>query len=106
MEKFRLKEEEKIIKDVIISARNIQEFLWAELNDESGKEELLRMLRKRLVKIESIDLSKPYFKIELKKRLLQLAGICVQTIYKIDQNKFTEGIHPSMPSNLEEYKKE
>ncbi len=98
-----LKEEEEIIKDVIISARKIQEFLWGDMNDGAGFEEYKRMLRKRLSKIEKIDLSNPHWKIELKKRLLQITGISVQMIYKLTNNLLKDGIHPSLPSNLSEY---
>ncbi len=104
---MNLSNEEKHIQEVIISAREIQEFLWGEMNNESGLEEFKRMFRKRVAKIEQIDMSNPHWKVELKKRLLQTAAIAVNLIAKMEDGKLThDGIHPSMPSNLPEYAKQ
>lgn len=94
-------DEEKTILTVIKSAREIQEFLWKDMNDGAGLEEFKRMFRKRLSKIEEIDMNNPHWKIELKKRLLQIAAISVNLMTKLDNNEMNyEGIHLTKPSNL------
>jgi len=95
--------EEMIIGEVILSARTIQEFLWGDMNAEAGLEEYKRMFRKRLSKIEEIKTTNPHWKVEFKKRLLQIASISVNVINKIDNDTLTDGIHPTLPSNLDEY---
>lgn len=45
-----LKTEEEVIKEAIIAARKVQEFLWSDMNNEAGLEEFKRMFRKRLKK--------------------------------------------------------
>mgnify|MGYP003586459217 CR=1 FL=1 len=42
---------EEKIKDAILAAREIQEFLWEEMNQGSGLEEWKRILWKRMDKI-------------------------------------------------------
>ncbi len=95
--------EELIVKDIILSARKVQEFLWGEMNSRAGLEEYKRMLRKRLVKIEEIETSNPHWEIELKKRLLQISGISVQLIYKLNKHLLKDGVHPYLSSNLNDY---
>jgi hypothetical protein len=100
------KDEEKNIIKVIKAAREVQEFLWRDMNDEAGLEEFKRMFRKRVSKLEKINMSNPHWKIELKKRLLQVAAISVNLITKIDNNELKhEGIHPCMVSNLPQFSK-
>ena len=88
--------EDEAIRNVIQAARTIQEFLWSGINDGAGFEEFRRMLRKRLVKMDSIEFSNPYWKTEARKRLLQLAAISVQAIGRLDDPGFRG-------SNLHEY---
>jgi hypothetical protein len=96
--------EERHIIDVIKAARQIQEFLWSDMNDESGLEEFRRMFRKRVAKIESISMDNPHWRVELNKRLLQTAAICVNLMAKNATGRLTHaGVHPTMPSNLPEY---
>ena len=96
--------EEKYIIDVIMAARKIQEFLWADMNDECGLEEFRRMFRKRVAKIEAISMDNPHWRVELNKRLLQTAAICVNLMAKNATGRLTHGgVHPTMPSNLPEY---
>lgn len=96
----RLNQEEQIMKDIILSARKIQEFLWGEMNAEIGLEEYKRMLRKRLIKIEEIKTENPHWRIEFKKRLLQITAISVRIIYKLNNDSLKDGIHPYLQSNL------
>ena len=96
--------EEQYIKDVIRSARTVQEFLWSDMNTGSGLEEFRRMFRKRLAKIEAISMDNPHWRIELLKRLLQTAAICVNLMTKAVSGRLTHnGIHPTMPSNLPQF---
>lgn len=97
--------EEKNIVEVIKAARLIQDFLWADMNDEIGLEEFRRMFRKRVFKIDQISMANPHWKVELRKRLLQTAAIAVNAITKIDNGLLQhDGIHPYLPSNLPEFK--
>jgi len=99
-----MKKEHETIKEVLEAARIIQEFLWGEMNDDAGLEEFKRMFRKRVAKIDAIDIDNPHWKIELKKRLLQTAAIAINVITKLDNDEMKHGgIHPTLPSNLTEY---
>lgn len=96
--------EDVTIFEVIKAARTIQEFLWSGMNEDAGLEEFRRMFRKRLAKIEEIRLDNPFWRTELKKRLLQTAAIAVNLIHKLDSGQeLGEGVHPTLPSNLSEY---
>ena len=99
-----MNDEEKYIIDVIKAARKIQEFLWADMNHASGLEEFRRMFRKRVAKIEAISMNNPHWRVELNKRLLQTAAICVNLMAKNATSRLThDGVHPTMPSNLPEF---
>lgn len=95
--------EEKIMIDIMKSARNVQEFLWEDMNKNASIEEFRRMLRKRLAKIDDLDVNNPYYKIELKKRLLQTACICVNFIGQLDGREMLE--YNDVASNLPQYNK-
>lgn len=99
-----LKTEEQTMIETIKAARKIQEFLWKEMNDDCGLEEIKRMFRKRIAKIDEISMDNPHWKVEFKKRLLQVAGIAVNFITKADNDQIKhDGIHPTLKSNLAEY---
>ena len=99
-----LTDEEQYILQVIRAARVIQEFLWSDMNVESGLEEFRRMFRKRVAKIEAISMDNPHWRVELNKRLLQTAAICVNLMAKMAGGRLThDGIHPTMPGNLPDY---
>ena len=103
---IRLTNEEQYIFQVIQAARVIQEFLWADMNVESGLEEFRRMFRKRVAKIEEISMDNPHWRVELNKRLLQTSAICVNLMAKTANGRLThDGVHPTMPSNLPDYDK-
>jgi hypothetical protein len=89
------------IIEAIQAARTVQEFLWGEHNPHWGLEEWRRMFRKRLAKIEDIDPTNPYWKIELKKRLLQTAALSIALLALLDEG--TEVV-PGV-SNLPQYTK-
>lgn len=97
-----LKEEEKYLFEAIISARRVQEFLWGENNKKWGIEEWRRMFKKRIVKIDEIKPDNPHAMIELKKRLLQNAALCIALLHNIDVSKDLNK-ECEIPSNLPEY---
>jgi hypothetical protein len=99
-----MNDEEKYIIDVIKAARTVQEFLWVDMNNECGLEEFRRMFRKRVAKIDAISMDNPHWRVELNKRLLQTAAICVNLMTKTVAGLIThDGVHLTMPSNLPEY---
>lgn len=94
-------DEDRNIAEVIRAARVIQDFLWKEMSDDIGIEEFKRMFRKRVAKIDEIQMSNPHWRVEMRKRLLQTAAIAINMMTKLDNNTLThDGIHPYMPSNL------
>ncbi len=95
--------EEQYLFDSIIAARKVQEFLWGFVNSEWGLEEWRRMFRKRLQKIDNIDIKNTHWKVELKKRLLQNTALGIALLALLDSKEFAEGVHPSVPSNLPQY---
>jgi len=94
-----LNSEEKIIIEAIKSARTVQKFLWGKHNQKWGLEEWRRMFRKRVTKIDEIDIKNPHWKVEMKKRLLQTASLSIALIYLLDDGEI------SLETNLPQYKK-
>ncbi len=104
MRTFDFSKEELQTVELIKAARAIQDFLWGEMNDGCGLEEFKRMLRKRLAKIDELDMLNPHWKTELRKRLLQLGAISLQIMVRLDNDMIRHsGIHPVLPSNLPQY---
>lgn len=102
---IEMTEEDKII-EVIKAARYIQEFLWADMNDSAGLEEFKRMFRKRVSKIEDIDINNPHWRVELKKRCLQTAAICVNLMNKLDHGLINSNDNQNgLRSNLSNFYK-
>ncbi len=97
-----LSDEEKYLYEAIMSARKVQEFLWGEYNKEWGIEEWRRMFKKRIVKIDDIKIDNPHAMIELKKRLLQNAALCI-ALLKIADDSNNLDKNCSIPSNLPDY---
>jgi hypothetical protein len=84
--------EEKIISDVIINARKVQDFLWEgdNLRDypfESSKHIWERVFQKRVDKIKEIKLTNPSAKTELKKRILQQAALSILALRILEESK-------------------
>ena len=94
-------EEEQII-EVIKSARILEEFLWGEYNGQWNIEEWRRMFRKRIQKIDDIDVNNPHAKIEMRKRLLQNAALSI-ALMKIIDDKGIPNHKCDIPSNLPKY---
>ena len=53
----KLTNEEEQIREVILAARTLEEYLWGEYNGEWNIEEWRRMFRKRIQKIDDIDVN-------------------------------------------------
>jgi len=100
---MKLNEEEQIILDAIKAARKIQTFLWGMAKGSWGLEEWRRMFRKRIKKIDDINIENPYAIIELRKRLLQNATLSIALLHILQHYKLSE--HSDLPSNLPEYMK-
>lgn len=97
-----LTDEEKQIMEVIIAARRLEEYLWGEYNGQWNIEEWRRMFRKRIQKIDDIDVNNPHAIIEMRKRLMQNAALSVALMKILD----TKGIPTNdcdIPSNLPQY---
>lgn len=101
--KSSLAKEEQYLYSAVVAAREIQEFLWGEFNDAWNLEEWRRMFRKRLSKIEDIDIANPHAKIEFKKRILQNAALCIALLNVIDRGGIQR--RSKAPSNLKQYAK-
>jgi hypothetical protein len=101
-----LSTEEQATYEVIRSARQVQEFLWGDINTGCGLEEFRRMLRKRLSKIDGITQKNHYWRVEMRKRLLQLAAISINVIGKLDGgHDFTSSdIVSNLPQHAEPIK--
>lgn len=83
--------EEKHIQAAIVAAREIQEFLWGESNGAWGLEEWRRMFRKRVAKLDEIDVGNPYWRVEMRKRLLQTAALAVAMLALLDDDGVFKG---------------
>lgn len=66
-----LKKEEKIA-EILLAVRKLEDFLWGEHNKKL--EEWRRMLRKRMAKLDGIDLTNPDWTVELRKREMQVGS--------------------------------
>jgi len=94
-------EEEQII-EVIIASRRLEEYLWGEYNGQWNIEEWRRMFRKRIQKIDDIDVNNPHAIIEMRKRVMQNAALSIALMKILD----TKGIpinECEILSNLPQY---
>ena len=97
-----LTDEEKQIMEVIIAARKLEEYLWGEYNGQWNIEEWRKMFRKRIQKIDDIDVNNPHAIIEMRKRLVQNAALSV-ALMKILDAKGIPTNDCDIPSNLPQY---
>ena len=98
-------DEEEQIREVIIASRRLEEYLQGEYNGKWNIEEWRRMFRKRIQKIDDIDVNNPHAIIEMRKRLMQNAALSIALMKILD----TKGIpleKCDIPSNLPEYASE
>lgn len=70
------------IGEVLMAARDVQEFLWAAETDahQHPPEVWLRILRKRFDKLAELDTSQPHWEVEFRKRVLQLGAVSVRVL--------------------------
>ena len=102
MSKEIFTDEEEQIKEVIIASRKLEEYLWGEYNGQWNIDEWRRMFRKRIQKIDDIDINNPHAIIEMRKRVMQNAALSVALMKILD----TKGIPTDkcvIPSNLPQY---
>jgi hypothetical protein len=98
------KEKQKaIIAEAIEAARQIQDYLWGEKNEHIGVEERLRMLRKRIAKLEDIKRENPHCVVEFKKRLLQTAAVAIAWLERIEERGVEWDGDGTVPTNLPQY---
>lgn len=96
-------QEELELANVLRETRNIQNFLWGKQNKKFGLEEWRRMFRKRVAKIDAIDISNPYAIVELRKRVLQLGALSVGLLAILDNGVLSEYKQNEPVSNLPNY---
>lgn len=79
------------IARVVWHARKLQNFLWGESDKQNaGKwncqtyNQWMKNLEYRLKCLESVDMSNPSWKVETRKRALQMAGISIAFITAIN----------------------
>jgi len=89
-----------IVGQAIEAARRVQEFLWGDLNEKINFEEWLRTLRKRIVKLEEVDVRKPHASVEARKRLLQVAAVSVAFMARIGEDGMPPENDPDAPPYL------
>lgn len=95
-------DEEQQIYEVIVASRKLEEYLWGEYNGKWNIEEWRRMFRKRIQKIDDIDVNNPHAIIEMRKRLMQNAALSV-ALMKILDDRGIPTDKCDIPSNLEQY---
>lgn len=83
-----LSEDEYILYNAILEARNVQEFLWGDdslRNEEFNPDVWANVFQKRVIKISQIKPNSPHATIELRKRVLQQAGLSILALKIIDK---------------------
>ena len=95
-------DEEKQIYEVIVASRKLEEYLWGEYNGQWNIEEWRRMFRKRIQKIDDIDVNNPHAIIEMRKRLMQNAALSI-ALMKILDDRGIPLDKCDIPSNLKQY---
>lgn len=88
-DKFDLTEDENLIKEALLDARKVQEFLWQELSLQNDSEFNANIwacvFQKRVNKISEINPSHPNAKVELRKRVLQQCALSIVALKVIDK---------------------
>lgn len=101
LDEHRISPEEQLCHEAIIAARTVQTYLWGEANGQWGFEEWKRMLRKRIAKLDAIDQTNPHAAIEIRKRLLQQAALCIALMVIVEDHGVPWNPAPDAPpSNL------
>ena len=79
---------------IAMMARHLQDFLWGSTEERIARGQdwhaWVNILAKRIVKLNAVRASNPHWKTEARKRLLQLAALCVALMELVD----ADGIQP------------
>jgi hypothetical protein len=78
------------IEKVLKAARLLEDYLWGYENKLWGLDEWKLMLRKRLVKIFEIDMEKPHWRVEARKRLVQNIAVSLGLLERLDKIRSSE----------------
>ena len=83
--------DEEVIKEALLDARKVQEYLWQELSlSNSDTFNLIHwsnVFDKRVEKIKEINPFSPAYKVELRKRILQQCALSICAIKLLDNLK-------------------
>jgi hypothetical protein len=81
---------------VAMAARRVQDYLWNAPGERSYESELLRwnswlaQIRKRVTKLDAVNRSTYHWRVEARKRLLQIAALAVAMMEAIDKGALDE----------------
>lgn len=79
--------DEQLIAESLLDARKVQEYIWEEISfvhDEFDPEIWRYVFQKRVDRISNIDPKHPYYKVELRKRVLQQAALSICALRVLD----------------------
>lgn len=85
-----LTKDEVLIREVLLCARNIEEYLFEEsslINQSFSKDIWVDIFQKRVNKIKEIDINNPSYRVELKKRIVQQAALSIKALVALHNNK-------------------
>ena len=76
----------ELIAEALNAARHVQDYLWGSIDTRGSvsMDHLLRVLRKRVIKHEAVDLQHPNAIVEVRKRLLQTAAVAIAWLERIE----------------------
>jgi hypothetical protein len=64
--------------NVLLAARIVQDFLWGEADARGYSDETwLKILTKRIIKLQELDPKEPHAHVEKRKRVLQVAAVAL-----------------------------
>lgn len=93
---FKPTEEEKLITEAILQAREIQEYIWADLSmslKPFDKRVWVSIFKKRVDKIEGINPFNGNARVELRKRILQQGALSILALRLLDEQEEKEVIN-------------
>ena len=92
--------DEEYITKVLLAAREVQEYLWGDAHESGLDFEVWKdILGKRIHKLAAIDFDKPHAVTELRKRLLQTAGVAVAWLVALDRDAEPTQHSPGEPTS-------
>ena len=89
MKNVEFTKDEELIKEALIEARKIQEYIWQELSMLKKPYDPLQwaiVFQKRVDKIYDLKLNNTSNKIELRKRVLQQAALSILALRVLDES--------------------